>query len=472
MPSQCDVLVVDDHPINRMLASTILKQAGLSSAEACSGQEALDAALSLQPLVILMDVVMPEMDGYEACRQLKAQEGTRAIPVIFVTAHADAQAEAQCFECGGADFVTKPFNAAVLRARIRTQIAVSANRRSLEGMFRDVIEFAPAVFLMADASGHLVKTNALALQQFDVTRAAMLDSHLDRWIPEIYQRMPRGVLPHSALHFEMDCRRADGSLFAADITYGFLKSAQQPLGLFIIRDIAAHRRMLAELQDSRARVRALGAQNESARENERKRIAREVHDELGQVMTALRMDISMLEMLYVPQVPEMQEKLHSMRGLVDRAISGVRQIASNLRPPALDMGLAAAMQWQVSEFKKHSAAEVELNIGKLPAQLPEQQAMTLYRIVQEALNNIAKYAQADRVEITLEADAQRLHLQVRDNGVGFVSTLPPGRKSFGLLGMQERAMSLGGDLHVHSQPGQGTQIEAHWPIEPLGETPE
>ena len=469
MPSHCDVLVVDDHPINRNLASRILAQAGLTSAVACSGEEAIDAALQLLPLVILMDVVMPGMDGYEACRQLKAHEKTAAIPVIFVTAQADVQAETLCFECGGADFVTKPYNAAVLRARIRTQIAVSANRRSLEGMFRDVIEFAPAVFLMSDAAGHLVKTNALALQQFAVTRADMLDSRLDRWIPEIYTQMPGGALPLASEHFEMDCRRADGTRFPADITYGFLQTSQEPLGLFIIRDIEAHRHTLTELHDSRARVRALGAQNESAREDERKRIAREVHDELGQVMTALRMDIALMEMLYLKQVPDMQDKLVGMRGLVDRAISGVRQIASNLRPPALDMGLGAAVQWLVSEFKKHSPANVGLRLSDVPKHLPEQHAMTIYRIVQEALNNIAKYAQATQVEITLETDGKRLHLLIQDNGVGFMTSQLTSRKTFGLLGMQERAMSLGGDLSIQSQPNEGTLIEANFVVEQVRE---
>lgn len=462
MSSLCDVLVVDDHPNNCKLASTILTQAGLTSAVAFSGEDAIDAAHKLQPLVILMDVVMPGMGGYEACRQLKAHGKTAAIPVIFVTAQADVQAETLCFDCGGADFVSKPFNAAVLRARIGTQIAVSANRRSLEGMFRDVIEFAPAVFLMSNAAGQLVKTNALALQQFTVTRTAMRGSRLERWIPDIYTRLPIGSLPLSSTHFEMDCQRADGSWFAADITYGFLKTAKEPLGLFIIRDIEAHRQTLTELQDSRARVRALGAQNESAREHERKRIAREVHDELGQVMTALRMDISMLEMLYVKQVPDMQEKLASMRSLVDRAIFGVRQIASNLRPPALDMGMEAAVKWLVSEFKKHSSAAVELRLGELPKYLPEHYAMNIYRIVQEALNNIVKYAQATQVEISLEAHDKWLHLRIRDNGIGFVTTQPPARKTFGLLGMQERAMNLGGDLRIESQPNQGTLIDANF----------
>ena len=462
MPTPCDVLVVDDDPVHRNIMRTLLAQSGLTSAMAGSGKEAIDAAQKLQPLVILMDVVMPGIDGYEACRQLKANNSTTAIPVIFVTSHSHSQAESMCFDCGAADFISKPVNAVVLQARVRTQISVTANRRSLEGMFRDVIEFAPAVFLMSNAAGHLVKTNALALKQFATNREVMHDSRLDRWIPEIHTRLPIGSLPQNSLHFEMDCQRADGSVFTADITYGFLKTAEQPVGLLVIRDSATHRQTLTELRDSRERVRALGVQNESARENERKRIAREIHDELGQVMTALRMDISVLEILYVKQVSDMQEKLAGMRSLVDQAIFGVRQIASNLRPPALDMGLAAAVRWLASEFKKTNTVAVELRLGDLPKHLSEHHAMNIYRLVQEALNNIAKYAQATNIEISLEFDGSRFRLRIQDDGVGFVTDQPPARKTFGLLGMQERAVSLGGDLRIESQPNHGTLIDAHF----------
>lgn len=465
MPSGCDVLIVDDSPIDRRFAEVILQRAGISFTSVASGAEAIVHARTHSPLVILMDVSMPGMDGFDACSVLKADEQTSKIPVLFVTAHESREMESWCFEAGGADFVTKPVVEATLLARIRAHLAVSSDRRRLEGMFRDVIEYAPVAFLLTDLSGQLVTVNAHALDAFGVVRKEMLHSPLTRWIPNIASHMHQGRSPAQADPFETDCQRADGSRFAAEVTVGTLRSTKQALDLFIVRNIEERRRTFQALQDSRTRLRALGAQNESARENERKHLAREVHDELGQVITALRMDLSMLEMRYGQQLPELQTKIGSMKGLVDRAIAGVRQIAANLRPPALDMGSAAAIEWLVAEFKRHSSAQVQLDLHGLQDEVLGDRAMTLYRIVQESLNNITKYAQASTVHIALRAGDGTLALSIQDNGVGFAPLVPTGKRSFGLLGMRERALSIGGELVVDSQPGQGTRIHAHFPLD-------
>jgi PAS domain S-box-containing protein len=461
--SHCDVLIVDDDPINRRLIEVILGKAGISSVSVATGEEALERALSVQPMVILMDVVMPGMGGFAACQALKANASTGETPVIFVTGNDDVESESRCFEVGGADFVRKPFAAATLLARIKTQIAVSADRRRLEGMFRDVIEYAPVAFVLTDLAGQIVTTNALALVSFGATRGEMIGSPLSQWIPAIATHIELGQSPVNTDQFELDCRRGDGSHFPADIIAGSLRTTKQPLDLFIVRNIEQQRSVMQELRDSRSRLRALGAMNESAREGERKRIAREVHDELGQVMTALRMDLSMLDMLHGEQVPKLRAKVLTMKELVDRAIGGVRQIASNLRPPALDMGLGAAIEWLVSEFKRHGAVEVELGLQGLPDGMQDDRAMTIYRIVQESLNNIAKYAQATRVEVSLRLHGDSLELHIRDNGVGFDPEAVSTRGSFGLLGMHERALSIGSDLAVDSAVGQGTHIHARFP---------
>lgn len=464
VPSNCNVLIVDDDPINRRLIEVILEKAGISFVSAATGEEAVERALQLQPLMILMDVVMPGMDGYCACEIIKSQQATSAIPVVFVTASDDLASESRCFEVGGADFVRKPFAAATLLARIRNQIAISAERRRLEGMFRDVIEYAPVVFLITDLSGQIVTTNALALSCFGATRNELIDSPLSRWIPAITSHIELGPTPVHAGQFELDCRRADGTCFPADIIVGNLRGTERPMDLFIVRNIEQRRRVMKELHDSQSRLRELGVINELARENERKRIAREVHDELGQVMTALRMDLSMLDMLHGEQLPKLRDKVESMKVLVDRAISGVRHIATNLRPPALDMGLGAAVEWQVSELKRLGKTDVHLTLEGLSPGLQDDRAMTVYRIVQESLNNIAKYAQAQRVDVLLRLeDDGSLALSVRDDGVGFDREAMSAQRSFGLLGMHERALSIGGDLCVDSAPGQGTHVHVRFP---------
>jgi len=220
-----------------------------------------------------------------------------------------------------------------------------------------------------------------------------------------------------------------------------------------------------DLSESRQRLRELAAQNEAKREGERKHIAQEVHDELGQVLTALRMDISLLGMRFGSLDPAVIDKVQDMKGLVDRAILGVRNVAVNLRPTALDMGLVPAIEWLCKEFTRQTAIACVFEAGGENIDLDETRAVVIFRIVQESLTNVTRYAQASQVEITLGLRGHELGLEVRDNGLGFDLAAAAKRKSFGLLGMRERALALGGHVDIISVLGQGTVIGLSIPID-------
>lgn len=160
------VLVVDDGDDNRMLLSMILETADYEVQTAEDGPTALEMVRRDPPDLILLDVMMPGMDGYEVCARLKADDASRAIPVIFVTALSESEAETRSFELGAADFVTKPISMTVLLARVKTHLALYAQRRSLEGMFRDVIEFAPDAFVLTNSQGVITQINARAEELF------------------------------------------------------------------------------------------------------------------------------------------------------------------------------------------------------------------------------------------------------------------------------------------------------------------
>jgi PAS domain S-box-containing protein len=221
----------------------------------------------------------------------------------------------------------------------------------------------------------------------------------------------------------------------------------------------------AEMAASRQQLRELVAFNANAIEVERKHIAREVHDELGQVLTALRMDMSLLHMQFGTLDPALPAKVDGMKLLVDLAIQGVRDVATSLRPMALDMGLAAAIETQCAEFAARTEIACTFSAQQDFMPIDEPRAVEVYRIVQESLTNISRYAQASRVQVTLDHSGNALYLEVRDNGRGFLATEPQQVKSFGLLGMRERAMALGGHLDIVSVPGQGTVVELTVPIQ-------
>jgi signal transduction histidine kinase len=216
------------------------------------------------------------------------------------------------------------------------------------------------------------------------------------------------------------------------------------------------------LRESEDKLRRLAAHLISVREEERAHIAREIHDELGQVLTGLKMEVTWLAKRLKDKV--LIEKTDSMCGLIDSTVQTVRKIATGLRPEMLDdMGLIAAVGWQAKEFQKRTGIRCR---AKLP---PESKfdvdiSTTAFRIFQEILTNVARHARATRVDIDLAIDEEALRLEVLDNGVGISEGAQNGRKSLGLLGMQERAMLFGGEVAVTGQPGHGTRVSVTIPM--------
>lgn len=226
-----------------------------------------------------------------------------------------------------------------------------------------------------------------------------------------------------------------------------------------------------ELLRSRQEIRELAAHNEQVREAERARIAREIHDELGQYLTALSLDVSILEMRFCPTVPALAQQAESMRKLVDRTISIVRSVAGQLRPAAMNLGLEAAAEWLVGEFRARTGVACTLSMPAARIPLDEESATTVFRILQESLTNVARHASARHVEVSLQMDAGHLVVQVRDDGRGFEDSTISGRTTFGLMGMRERAIILGGEAHLSSVPGEGTVVTARIPCQqPKGGT--
>lgn len=467
------ILVVDDTPEVVDWMRLMLQGAGYEVLTAYGGAEGLALAQRTAPSLVLLDAMMPDLDGFEVCTRLKANEATRAIPVIFISALDDSETETRGLALGAADFVTKPINLAVLLARVQTHLALYAQRRSLEGMFRDVIEFAPDAFILSDRDGRIVQANARAQELFGYSRAELLGLATEALlVPDVrgqHQERRAAVLGQargSSFGSQTRCLRKDGSEFAGEVSVGTLQTNRGELLIAVVRDVTERQQQEEMLRASRQRLRDMAAQSEAMREYERKSIAREVHDELGQVLTALRMDLTFLDMRYGAQQPELQAKFHDMRGLVDRAIQGVRNVATNLRPAALDMGLIPAIEWLCGEFRRNTGIACDLDAGGGGIDLPEDRAIGLFRIVQESLTNVTRYAQARHVGVSLQRapDDDALRLQVQDDGRGFDPAQAATGKSFGLLGMQERAVALGGTLDVQSAPGQGTCIRATIPL--------
>ncbi|VVN68395.1 PAS domain S-box protein [Pseudomonas fluorescens] len=232
----------------------------------------------------------------------------------------------------------------------------------------------------------------------------------------------------------------------------------------IVWDISESKRIELELASSREQLRELSAHLESVREEEKARIAREVHDELGQMLTVLKLETSMCELAYAQLDPGLNERLNSMKRLIAQLFQLVRDVATALRPPILDAGIASAIEWQARRFEARTQIPCLVQVpDNLPA-LSDAKAIGLFRILQEALTNVMRHAQAHTVELSLTLEGDDLCLTVSDDGQGFVPTT--GRStSFGVVGMRERVLIMGGSLSLESELGEGTTLSVRVPLD-------
>jgi len=231
-----------------------------------------------------------------------------------------------------------------------------------------------------------------------------------------------------------------------------------------IADITTEKQAELKLLKTLDEVRELSSHLQTVREEERRSIAREVHDELGHTLTALKMDIAWL----VKHIPDDDGEIHSrgaeLTGLVDQTISSMRRIVSRLRPPVLDdLGLDAALEWLTADFQRYSGVETEITLEDLPNRFRGTEASCIFRIVQEALTNISKHAAASRVSIRGGMHGDSYRLSVQDDGQGFDPDSQKNRTGFGLLGISERVRELEGTMEMDSLPGRGTRLLIKFP---------
>ncbi len=227
----------------------------------------------------------------------------------------------------------------------------------------------------------------------------------------------------------------------------------------LVFDDTQNRLAQLEVERSREELRALSRHLQSVREEEKARIAREVHDELGATLTALKIDLGFVaDRLPVNGAP-LRDKCASMSHLVDTAVAATRKIVSDLRPSILDdLGLAAALAWQAGEYRKHANLKITVETPDPDLAIERDCALTLFRIFQEALTNVARHAKATEVAVTLSESGSGHALTIRDNGAGIAGDALKKPTSHGIRGMRERARALGGDLEVSSRPGEGTTL--------------
>ena len=237
----------------------------------------------------------------------------------------------------------------------------------------------------------------------------------------------------------------------------------------VAQDITDRKTAEAALSQSNAKLRSLAVHLLSAREEERKKVAQEIHDELGQVLTALVMDLQWLDTRLGRSPKQVKEKMRGILELADHTIRTVQRISAELRPRMLDdLGLAAALEWLAGDFQRRMQIPCRVEVAVTESRIGGNAATTIFRIVQEALTNVARHSRARHVEVRLVEKDNALLLTVRDDGVGITEEQAGGPASFGLIGLRERVKGLDGTLAIHGEPGEGTVLSATIPFPGTG----
>lgn len=264
---------------------------------------------------------------------------------------------------------------------------------------------------------------------------------------------------------ELTLRAHDGTTTPSRLICNCVLCDEAPILAALITDLTERRQVEARLDQSAEQLRKLAARLQVAREEERTRIAREIHDELGGALTVFKMDLARIRQLAPQAHLELQDRLRAFSESVDAMVQTVRRIATELRPAILDeFGLLAAIEWQLDDFRDRSGIQCKLSSNVEEVALAPASSTAVFRVFQEALTNVARHAHASQVEVRLASQANHFVLQVRDNGRGMVVRDMTDSQSLGLLGMRERIHLLSGTFDINSLPGQGTTIQISLPI--------
>jgi len=362
-----------------------------------------------------------------------------------------------------------------LARQLRIEEELKSNVMESEERLHAIIQSAMDAIITVDEQQRIVLFNAAAQQIFRCTSTEAIGADIGRFIrgrlltpqPSYSAEFDEAGAPMHKMgqHLALTGVRAGGAEFPIDASVSRVQLHGAGLYIVILRDITERRRAEQALKRSQQELRGLSKAANEALEAERRRTARELHDELGQALTALKMDLESLRSALPPGLTDLWGRLQSMHVLLDGTIAATRRIAADLRPLMLDdLGLAAALDWLTHNFSTRTGIATDLVIDDTVAQVPEPIASALYRITQESLNNVAKYAHASTAEIRLERDGDWVQLLVRDNGRGIGPADQDKRGTFGLLGIRERVMLLGGEVSIRGEPGQGSEIRARIPL--------
>jgi len=455
--------MVDDDAAILQIYSELLREEGYEVWEAATGQEGLRAARERRPDLVLLDVMLPDLNGFEVCRQIKADPALPDTFVVLFSSQATSVAnKVEGLETGADDYLVKGLPVEEFRARIRTVIRLQQATAALRASEQDHRELAAIVENSEDAiysktlEGTILSWNRAAERIYGYAAEEVIGRSVTALLPPGHEGELAGILQDLSrgsrvVNYETLHRKKDGSLVQVSLTVSPVRNALGNVtgASVIARDITEQKRLEKELLEISAA--------------ERRRIGHELHDGLGQYLAGVAFRAKALEEALAaegsPHSPEAKE----LTAFVSNAISQTRSLAHGFDPIEVESsGLLAALQNLVAESNHFFDINCLFHCGDSKPAVDTRTGLALYRIAQEAIHNAVTHGAARQIDLELAVGDGHLCLRIRDDGIGF-QTQTPNQTGMGLRVMGYRARSIGAKLKISSQPDQGTEVECAVP---------
>ena len=317
--------------------------------------------------------------------------------------------------------------------------------------------------------GNYIEVNNQACELLRYSQQEILNHNIYEIIPirdcQKIEEIVARLINDQHIVFEIDLLTKDKRRIPVEINAHLFEYENKPTILSSVRDITERSRAHLQLSKSREQLRSLALRLQNIREEERSMIAREIHDELGQLLTVLKIQISLISKKLSKNQKSIHERIQSSIQFIDQAVESVQKITTQLRPGILDeLGLIPAIEWQAQEFEQRTGIRCDCSLPKDSIDLQSEHSTALFRITQEALTNVARHSFAERVSIYLKKENSMLVLEITDNGKGIRDYQINNPNSLGLLGIKERAMVFGGKVTINGVTERGTNLKVEWPL--------
>jgi PAS domain S-box-containing protein len=465
------ILVVEDDEALLRLIQKNLQRAGFHTEGVSNGTEAITIVAKNPPELLLLDYRLPDMTGKQLIEALSKQQCN--LPFIVITGHGDEKVAVEMMKLGARDYLLK--DAALLDLlpsvvkQVVEQLALEKQLAGVEKQYQSIFENSSDAIWVHDLEGNILTANEATSRLLGLSQKELANVNMSRFLPHeslhISRKVQKKLLQGEAIDnpYELKLSRDERTEAILRLTTNLLSNGKRPLGFqHIARDVTKERRAQENLIFYAQQVT-------KAQEEERKRIARELHDDTAQRLIALSHQLEDFIHSKTNLSTDDLKFLSTLRQQAKEALREVRHFTQDLRPPMLDdLGLLPALEWLTDDLKQQSGLEVELKVIGTQRRLNPEAELLLFRIFQEASNNVRRHAKASKIEMTLEFNEDRMRATISDNGVGFKPPKSLGELSrigkLGLLGIEERAQLLGSSLKIKSEPGDGTTVIVEAPV--------